>query len=185
MVPIEVQAQSLLTTFSALLGLYEACLAKGHTPPELGLPPLPDPNIVIFEGRLRRDGEVVATASVRRTIREDADWDRAEEDLRQRLRVLGVAAAEPAGSTDARPHESVASDPGSGLQAAPSEGSGAPGVEEPSGDASTAGGVEIPKALMESIRQLALFQGKEVPRFRSVKEAKEFYRKLREPSAGS
>jgi hypothetical protein len=182
MVAIEVQAQSLLTTFSALLGLYEACLAKGHTPPELGLPPLPDPNIVVFEGRLRRDGEIVATASIRRTIREDADWDRAEEDLRQRLRVLGLPAAEPVGSTDGALREPAASDPGSGLQAAPWEGAGAPGVEEPSGDASTAGGVEIPKALLDSIRQLALFHGKEIPRFRSVKEAKEFYRKLREPS---
>lgn len=182
MVAIEMRAQSLLTTFSALLGLYEACLAKGHTPPELGLPPLPDPHIVVFEGCLRRDGEVVATASVRRTIREDADWDRAEEDLRRRLGALGLSAAEPAGSTDVRSQEPEASGPEPGLQVTPSDGAGAPGDEEPSGDAS-AGGVEIPKALLDSIRQLALFHGKEIPRFRSVKEAKEFYRKLREPSS--
>lgn len=181
MVAIEVQAQSLLTTFSALLGLYEACLAKGHTPPELGLPPLPDPNIVVFEGRLRRDGEIVATASVRRTIREDADWDRAEEDLRRRLGALGLPEAGPAGSTDTRPPESESLDLGPELPPGTSDGAGTPGAEEPSGDL-LAGGVEIPKALMESIRQLALFQGKEVPRFRSVKEAKELYRKLREPS---
>jgi len=166
---ITIEAESLLSTVSGLLGLYESCFSKGLDPREAGLPPLPDPRIVLFRGRLTRNGEVVATASLQRQVDKDTAWEQAERDLWERLEAMAqsVAGIVPDAPPQA-PEEPLLREQEEAAEESPA----------PSGDLPVAAAVKVPPILMQSIQELAGHRGVPVPSFSSVKEAKEFYKEL-------
>lgn len=82
---IEVEVKDSLALRPGLQDLYRACISSGRNPREVGLPPFPSANSVIFIAKLVRDGVVLCTASTHQVIEFEKDYEIAETRARQRL----------------------------------------------------------------------------------------------------
>lgn len=82
---IDVEVKDSLALRPGLQELYRACIQSGRNPREVGLPPFPSANSVIFTARLVRDGVVLCTASTHQVIEFEKDYEMAETRARQRL----------------------------------------------------------------------------------------------------
>lgn len=158
----DIVGESFLLKFPRLLEMAHRVIEGGGNPIDYGLPALPDPNVILFDGRaVDPAGHVVAQVTVRRTVLTDEDWDAAEAAVRARL-------SERIGTPEAS-RDAVGVEEPSPPRSAPE-----PGVPRKAPKA-------IPPALLEAIRSLAAHHGREVPPFASVQEAKRFYRDLSGP----
>lgn len=82
---IEIEVKDSLALRPGLLDLYRSCIEAGRNPREVGLPPFPSANSVIFIAKLVRDGVVLCTASTHQVIEFEKDYEIAETRARQRL----------------------------------------------------------------------------------------------------
>ncbi|HRP04890.1 MAG TPA: hypothetical protein PLV87_08265, partial [Opitutaceae bacterium] len=82
---IQVEVKDSLALRPGLHELYRSCITSGRNPREVGLPPFPSVNSVIFVAKLVRDGVVLCTASTHQVIEFEKDYEIAETRARQRL----------------------------------------------------------------------------------------------------
>lgn len=83
---VSVETTDTLSSKPSMFKLYEAAIAAGKNPTELGLPPLPAGDVVVFKASLlNKDGVVLESATALRVIREYKDWEKGETAARQRL----------------------------------------------------------------------------------------------------
>ncbi len=83
---VTVESRDVLSMKEGMLRLYEAAISNGHNPEEVGLPEIGTARSVIFEAILRnKEGNVVASATALRDIRQHKDWEKGETAARQRL----------------------------------------------------------------------------------------------------
>lgn len=69
-----------------LIQLYSQALAQGKTPVEMGLPPLPAGDVMVFTATLYDpEGNALETASALRLVINYKDWEKGETAARQRL----------------------------------------------------------------------------------------------------
>lgn len=68
-----------------LKSLYEAALAAGKAPVEMGLPALTATTVIFRAELIDTDGRILATASALRPIQSYKDWEKGETAARQRL----------------------------------------------------------------------------------------------------
>jgi hypothetical protein len=83
---VQVEASDTLTSKAGLLRLYEVAIAAGKSPDQVGLPPIPAGDVVVFKATLLdKDGVALESASALRVIRQYKDWEKGETAARQRL----------------------------------------------------------------------------------------------------
>lgn len=83
---VTVDTSDTLSSKPGLLKLYEAAIAAGKSPADVGLPALPAGDVVVFKASLLdKDGRVLECASALRVIRQYKDWEKGETAARQRL----------------------------------------------------------------------------------------------------
>lgn len=83
---VAIETTDTLSSKPALMKLYEAAIASGKNPTDLGLPPFPAGDVVVFKASLlSKEGTVLETASSVRRIIEYKDWEKGETAARQRL----------------------------------------------------------------------------------------------------
>lgn len=83
---VQVEASDPLSSKAGLLRLYEAAISAGKSPDQVGLPPIPAGDVVVFKATLMdREGNALESASALRVIRQYKDWEKGETAARQRL----------------------------------------------------------------------------------------------------
>lgn len=83
---VKVETYDPLSIKPGLLKLYDAAISAGKNPQDVGLPPLPSGDSVIFRASLvDKDGNVLESASALRAIYQYKDWEKGETAARQRL----------------------------------------------------------------------------------------------------
>jgi len=83
---VTVDTSDTLSSKPGLLKLYEAAIAAGKSPADVGLPALPAGDVVVFKASLLdKEGRVLECASALRVIRQYKDWEKGETAARQRL----------------------------------------------------------------------------------------------------
>ena len=83
---VRVTTSDTLSSKPSMFKLYEAAIAAGKNPTEVGLPALPAGDVVVFTASLLdKENNVLETASALRVIRQYKDWEKGETAARQRL----------------------------------------------------------------------------------------------------
>lgn len=83
---VSVEISDPLAHKPGLMKLYEQAIAQGKTPQEMGLPPMPAGDVMVFTATLHDgDGNTLECASALRLIQNYKDWEKGETAARQRL----------------------------------------------------------------------------------------------------
>jgi len=83
---VKIEVSDALSAKPSLMRLYESAISNGHKPSDLGLPPLPGGEAIIFRASLLdKDETVLESASAYKPILQYKDWEKGETAARQRL----------------------------------------------------------------------------------------------------